>query len=267
MARTYYVKRAQQRYETKPVLNEDGTQKMSPKMRHGKQMTSKSGRPVFMKVTERDLTRPKPMPQCSKCGVVIEVGQPYKYTETYNRTIIRCEACPTPQPWEYSSSLSARVAQLEHEANQACDAATDLESLEAARDDFAAEVRSLAEEKEEAAQNMEDGFGHSTYQSDEIRDVAEQLSSWADDIESVDFPELPEPEEVDCEECGGTGEVDDESDPKAEDYEDGLPAQVSCPECDGTGQVTAEEPSEEQMEEWLEQAREALQEQIGACPV
>jgi rRNA maturation protein Nop10 len=257
MARTYYVKRAQQRYETKPVLDpETGQQKVTPKMRRGVQMTSKSGRPVFMKVTERDLTRPKPMPKCSKCGTVIAVGQPYKYTETFNRTIIRCGPCPAPQVWEYSSSLSARLAEIQHNASEAMASATDYDSLIAARDETAEAVRELAQEKEDSAQNIEDGFGHETEQCNELRDIAEQLNSWADEIADAEIAEEPEPEEEDCPECGGTGTVEEPEEPDRD-----------CEECDGTGQITPEELSEDDREAWLEEARSALDDVLGSCPV
>lgn len=255
MARTYHVKKAQQRYETKPVLNEDGSQKVTPKMRNGVQMKTKSGRLVFVNITERDLTRPKPMPKCSGCGNEILVDDPYKYTEAYNRTIIRCKDCPAPQQWEYSNSLSARLAQIDHEQGDLSKCET-LEDLESARDEYAQAIREIAEEKEEAAQNIEDGFQHETYQSTEIREQAEQLNSWADDIEAVDFGDEPEPEEEDCPECGGTGHVEDED---SEEHE--------CTNCDSTGQVQLEEPSEDQMAEWLDTARDALQNVFGECPV
>lgn len=241
MARTYHVQRAQRRYETKPVLGPDGVQLQTPKMRNGQQMTSKYGRLVFMKVTERDLDRPKPMPTCSRCSATIEVGMPYKYTETYNRTIVRCAACPVPQVWEYSSSLSARVAEIIYNAEN------DDGDPEEMRDNLATAVRELADEKEESAQNMEDGFGHETGPSQELRDIAEQLSSWADDIEQLEIPGEPEPEETECEECDG-------DDPE-------------CKACLGSGRVTPESPTDEQMEDWRSEAREAVLEAAGECPV
>lgn len=177
MARTHYIKKAQQRYATVPVLNEDGTQKRTPKMKNGVQMVSD---------------------------------------------------------------------------------ATSIDELESARDDAASAIRELAGEKEESAQNMEDGFGHETEQSEELRDISEQLESWADDVEGVDFGDEPEPEDEDCGECGGMGCVysDEESDEK-----------VDCGECDASGSVKLEEPSEDQMEEFLDAARSDLEDTLGECLV
>lgn len=256
MARTYFTKRAQQRYATKPVIDpETGQQKLSPKMRRGVQMTSKSGRPVFMKVTERDLDRPLPMPKCSKCGQTIEVGTSYSATETKFNTIIRCgRPCPPPHVWEYSSSLSSRLAQIEFENDPS--AAEDKESLESIRDAYAEAVRELAQEKQDSAQNMEDGFGHETSQSAELREIGESLESWADEIEGVEFEDYPEAEEEDCPECQGEGTLNIGEDDEA-----------PCEECGGTGQIESEEPTQDQVDAWLETARSALEDVTGACPV
>jgi hypothetical protein len=254
MARAYLVKRAQARYETKPVIDPaTGEQKQTPKMRRGVQMTDKRGRPIFMKVTERDLARPKPMPCCSLCRTEIKVGESYTYTETYNSTIVRCgRPCPPPKQWEYSSSLSARLAQIQHE-NDFSDCEDGNDFVEA-RDAFAAAVRELAGEKQESAQNIEDGFGHETSQSAELADIADQLEGWADDIEAVELPDYPEPEETDCDECNGTGEADDEGG-------------GSCENCDGCGQVIPDEPTEEQIDEWREACVAALEGVAESCPV
>jgi hypothetical protein len=51
---------------------------------------------------------------------------------------------------------------------------------------------------------MEDGFGHETYQSSEMRENGDQLESWADDIDSL-ASELSG-ETVECSECGESEE-------------------------------------------------------------
>ena len=75
MPRINHVKRAQQRYATKPVIDpETGEQKVTPVInsRTGEQKTTKHGRPVFLRVTERDLERPLPMPKCDYPGCTHE---------------------------------------------------------------------------------------------------------------------------------------------------------------------------------------------------
>jgi len=122
----------------------------------------------------------------------------------------RCASCPQWQVWEYSSSLSARVAEISHDFWNEVDNASDADEVQECLNSAAERVREIAEEKREGASNIEDGFGHSTYQSDELNDVADQLDSWADDIESADIPDYPEAEEHDCDDCEGSGEVDND---------------------------------------------------------
>lgn len=257
MPRVTHVKKAQKRYETKPVLDpETGEQKQVPVMnsRTGEQKTSKSGRPVFMKVTERDLDRPLPMPVCDYCHEEIKVGSPYKWIEPSGQRVRNRHAdCPTWNVWDYSSSLSARIAQIQHDDPDDFDTVDDLQAWAAGK---AEEIRGLAEEKRESAQNIEDGFGHATYQSDELNEQADSLEQWAYDLENADIPEIPEPDEEDCEECDGTGEVDGEPDH----------GMTPCEACDGSGTTNPEEPSEEQMDNWRGEALEAVRNVLDEAP-
>lgn len=57
---------------------------------------------------------------------------------------------------------------------------------------LAEEVRNVASEYEESASNIVDGFGHETYQSEELQDKAYELEAWADEIESCLSAEPPD---------------------------------------------------------------------------
>jgi hypothetical protein len=75
MPRVTVVKHAQQRYETVPVLDDRGQPKVVPVMRNGVQRTTKRGRPVTMRLTREDRTKPKPnlrcdFPACDKGGEI-----------------------------------------------------------------------------------------------------------------------------------------------------------------------------------------------------
>jgi hypothetical protein len=260
MARVTHVKRAQQRYRTKPVLDENGEQKQTPVMNsRGEQKTTKGGRPVFFRITERDLEHPLPLLRCDHCGKDIELGTPYKWIQPHGRgQMSRHAGCPTWNVWEYSNSLSARIAQIQAGDPDSPESPEDITSW---LEEKAGEIRELAEEKRESASNIEDGFGHATYQSDELNDIAEQLDSWADEVEQAEVPDFPEPEDEDCEECGGSGSIE-----LPEDADPELDSDV-CPECGGGGQVTADEPTEEQLDEWREAAIEAAREALDNCPV
>ncbi len=311
MARITHVKKAQPRYEQKPVIDPaTGEQKQTPVMRNGVQRQNKHGRPTFMKVTENDLTKPLPLHTCGACGKPIEVGTPYKHISPKSgpyggATLRRHEACPTWQVWDYSSSLSARTAQISHQGweslDSALDGATDISDIESVLSEIADEIRSLSEEKAEGASNIEDGFGHPTSQSEELQSIADELESWADDVENADVPEVPEPEEADCEQCEGTGKHEArfwvmnadgsgnvfpdqadgfDSEDEAQEALDALIAQTKdapadftieereedCTECDGIGTVTPDEPTDEQMDDWRTEVRDALG-IIDECPV
>lgn len=264
MARITYVKKAQQRYETVPALDDEGNQKVVPMMRKdGTPKLTKSGRPVVMRLTVNNKTQPLPNRKCDKCGEEIAVGQPYKHMSPKSgpyggRMLIRCDTCPSWNVWEYSSSLSARVAEATHDFDvsnaESEDEVTDALST------VAEAIREIASEKRESAENMESGFGHATYQSDELNETADSLDSWADEIENADVPSMPEPEDEDCEDCEGTGEVHYVADGENAEQT------VQCENCVGTGKVEASEPNEEQMDEWRSEVESAC-DIVNDCPV
>jgi hypothetical protein len=276
MARIYHVKKAQQRYTTVPVLDENGQPKKVPMIssRTGEQKVTKTGRPVVMAVTVSDKTKPLPPYTCDSCQKPIEIGTPYKNVTPKSgpyggRQRNRHESCPTWEVWELSNSWSARIAQATELPVRGFDAssAENVGDFEGLASELAEAIRELAQESEEAADNIESGFGHETFVSEEARERAQILESWADEFEGISFPDYPEAEEETCDECEGTGVLEDDADPKAEDVEDGQPATRTCDSCEGTGTVTAEEPSEEQIEAWQSECMDEIESVVGNCPV
>jgi hypothetical protein len=289
MARVTHVKKAQQRYGTKPVLDADGKPKRTPVMKTVKdretgettqvQKTTRDkpgrpGRPVFMTVTERDLDHPKPLYRCDSCGKDIEIGTPYKHMSPKSgpyggRKLTRHESCPTWQVWEYSNSWSARIAQATHDFDVTNAETTD--DVQSALDDVAAAIKELAEESREAAGNIEEGFGHATSQSEEAESRADELDNWADEISGVDIPELPEPE-LRWFVTNGDGVASDlfeadgyDSESEAEqalamhrddnDEEPGEDGEFD----DGfeVEEITPDEPTEEQLNDWRDEVVDA----------
>lgn len=241
MPRINHVKRARQRYATKPVIDpETGVQKVTPVIntRTGEPKLTKRGRPVVLRITERDLERPLPMPKCDYSGCKhetreIAVGTPYKWIEPSGKPVRNRHAdCPSWKVWEYSDSLSARISRIQDE-----EPIPDFAWLDEAQQwasDKAQEIRELAEEKRESASNIEEGFGHATYQSDELNETADNLESWADDLENVDLPEFPGDEEV--------GE-------------------------DDTVEEKDEEADQIKFEEWQDEVRQAIEDILSNSPV
>jgi hypothetical protein len=283
MARTTFVKKAQRRYVMVPVIDpETGQQVTTPVVgRNGEQKMTKSGKPVFMRQTVADKSQPLPNLVCDKCRQEITVGSPYKHISPKSgpyggRKLVRCGTCPMWNVWEYSSSLGARIAEVQHGFD-----VSGAESEEEVRDaltEFADAVREIAAEKQESAENMEEGFGHPTSMSEELTEIAESLESWADEVEYADVPELPEPENEGCDECEGSGSIDCDQCQGQGVFHDGDDAntgtcegcagegQVTCDECSGSGEIEGESPTDEQMDEWRSEVEDACS-ITEECPV
>lgn len=203
----------------------------------------------------------KPLRQCEQCSKEITVGSAYKHIsiKTGPRSALtryRCADCPDWQIWDYSSSLQARIAQIDYQARQDMAAVEDIPSVENVLSETGDAIRDLADEKRTNAQNIEDGFGHSTAQSEELAEQADALDDWAQEFESVDIPELPDPEEADCETCSGTGQITEEG---------AKPVMQQCPDCSGTGHPST--PTEDQMNTWRDEVADALSDILDNCPV
>ena len=236
MARIHRVKKAQQRYATVPVIDPaTGEQKQTPVInrRTGEQKVTKRGKPVFLKVTTRDLNQPLEMPKCDFPGCQREdrhivVGEPYMQVTPKSgpyggHTRYRHDEHPAWRPWDLSNSLSAQLQRVDSDYRDAVGSAENEDDVKSALESMANEVRDLAQQKEEGAENIREGFGHDTYQSEELQQQAEDLNNWADEIEQADVPAL---EDHPCQDCDGEGEVASEED---EDE------QVPCDSCSGTG--------------------------------
>lgn len=264
MARITHVKHAQQRYEMVPVLNEDGSTKVKGVTnKDGSPKLTKRGREIVQRKTQKDKTKPLPPENCGKCNKPIEVGSPYKWIAPRSgpyggRRLVRCGECPSWHVWEYSSSLSARVAEVAFNFEEGMIDVDNPDTVSELLGNAAEAVREIAGEKEESAGNIVDGFGHETSQSEELTQVAEELNSWADEIDNVDVPSLPETEEMECEECGGEGVI-------TVKFEHGE-QQQDCEDCDGLGKYTPDDPTDEQMDEWRSEVEDACS-IVNECPV
>lgn len=258
MPRITYVKKAQQRYALVPVLNEDGTQKATPVMRKdGEPRLTKHGRPVVARQSVEDKSQPLPMPICECCRKPLEVGQPYKHvTPKGSGKRVRCGACPTWEPWDLSNALWARLAELQHDYAREFTEEDEEDDVTSALAEAAEAIREIAEEKREAAENLREGFGHDTSQSEELDGIADELEAWADDVEYADVPTKPEaPDEV--EDPGE--EPEDGTDERRAAYEE------AREEFEAYLEAMSEYQSD--VEAWVEEANEAYNEALDACPV
>jgi hypothetical protein len=278
MPQITHVAKAQPRFATVPVLDpETGQPKRTPVMRNGVQKTTKRGALVFMNVTAPDKDNPLPPYTCDYCHKPIEVGTPYKHISPKSgpyggQKKTRHEGCPTWNVWDYSSSLSAQLARIEHDFWNEIDGVETVDDVTSALSSAAEEIREIAEEKESGASNIEEGFGHETESSNTLRETAESLSSWADEIEAVDIPDVPEPEErwyirgLDGAEVGDEAGYDTEEEAQAE--LDALIEAGERVEGDGAEVVsdTPDNPTDEELDGWRDEVRDACS-IVGESPV
>ena len=287
MARTTHVRKAQQRYETVVVLDDEGNPVRTPVMKTVRvhsdataspeirqvQKTTKKGKPVFMTKTVADKTKPLPPETCTACQKTIEVGTPYKWIQPKSgpyggRRMARHEGCPSWQVWDYSSSLSAQLARISHDFNEAVDSAESPDDVQSALDEAAASVEEIVEQKREAASNIEEGFGHATSSSEQLEEIADQLESWASEISGADIPDLPEPDDrYFIEGPDGSRHGDDDGYETEDDARIALTGMLEDLIEEGSDITeddfefvaeTPDEPSAEQIDEWRDAVRDAV---------
>lgn len=251
MPKVMHVAKARQRYETKPVIDPDtGNQKVVATSR-----STRKGKEVVRKLSEPDLDRPLPPRTCDYDGKPIDVGTAFKYIAIKRQfggtARYRHEGCPNWNPWEYSDALWARIAQIQAQPIDVSEILNE-EDAQAVAEELVEMITDLAEEKREAAQNMEDGFGHSTVQSEEIADQAEQLESWAGEFGSISFPEPPSTEET-CTDCGGKGYVGNGE------------GRETCSACEGDR--IEREPTDDEMAEWRDEVQNEIASVLENSPL
>lgn len=289
MARVHYVKKAQQRYGTKPVIDPaTGEPKTVTLHRRGTDipLTNKAGRPRVQVVTERDLTKPLPMPKCDHCGKEIEPGQSYRWVKLRFGKRFRHAEHPSWQPWDLSSSMANRILQVTSgvELPDSFDDASDIQGI---LEGVADEIDGFAEERRESAQNIVDGFGHETEMSYQLEEHADGLEAWAEELRSWEpSEEAPDPDEdrfqdsdcgtcggsgsvdSDCEDCGGSGFIDDDEGGESDCETCGGEGTVeeTCGDCDGDGTIEAEEDYQDALSEWQETIRGEAEDVLQNVP-
>jgi hypothetical protein len=144
---------------------------------------------------------------CEKCHEPIKVGDPYKWVKPksgpyggHKRN--RCDTCPSWQPSELTSSPFLSVLYRAEESDPGWSGDTPEEMEESLKDratHFSEAAQEMADIRTEAADNMEEGFGHETYQSEELREVGERCQEAADELDSwepsYEFDFDPDPED------------------------------------------------------------------------
>jgi hypothetical protein len=294
MARVTHVKSARQRYAMVPDIDpETGKQKVVPVMRADgtpKMTRAKNGRParpVTRRLTVVDKTKPLPNLRCDfpgcEVGPVpgeIVVGAAYKHitpkSGPYGGTQRNRHAeHPSWQVWDYSHSVRAQAARLQHDMEGSIDAwePESTDDFDDLRQSLVDEAQSFLDEREDTLSNLpeqlQDGSPSQEY--------VEAAESWVEALGDVDAPDDSDALE-DCDECDGTGEVSVEvfyvvrADNGGEEgpFET---EQEALDAADGDDEVEGREDDEEctacdggktdaLREEWVDEAREALREAV-----
>lgn len=135
---------------------------------------------------------------CGKCKKEIKKGDGYLWWKgRYGPRHVRCPSCrPRASELESNEKVSALLAAIE-DAEAGIDrwlslATTDLSDLQTTANEAAEAVREVSEMFLEGQQNIEDGFQHSTSQSDEMGERGEALEESASNLESLSLEEWDE---------------------------------------------------------------------------
>jgi len=200
---------------------------------------------------------------CNFCGKPINIGDPYKWVAprahraAHGTKKSRHTTCPAWKPSELTSShhlATIYAAQEDAEASMANLAVSSVgetvevaEQLQEIAETFSEAIMEANESYTESADNIEEGFGHETYQSEELREKAEAVESWADEVSSFTVDDY-DAEGLPCAECMDVEDADQHHDNKLEDYHE-----------------YDEDPSV--LEEWLEEQVGELQELVGDMPL
>jgi hypothetical protein len=139
---------------------------------------------------------------CAKCGQPIEVGQSvYRWarkTSYGGITYYQHVACGQPKPSQLYSRKTAQIEDLLQDADfdfteELSESAQpgdtheiDTSHVESLLGDIADVAESVGDEYGESADNLPEGLQQG-YQAEALRDVAERLRYWADELRSLDF--------------------------------------------------------------------------------
>lgn len=191
-------------------------------------------------------------PTCTHESRAIPVGSSYKWFKlklTYGgiRKVYHTD-CNIPQSHRTSSQHLASIYDAQEEAERAIGGLSPdcgADEIRNIAEQAADAIMEAAESYRESASNIEEGFGHSTYVSDELNEKGDSVEEWAEEIRDVDIEDFDRSEVA-------TDDVDREDFPEDDEaaYEEAVEAHVNSQE-----------------EEWFDNATAALQDVLGQCPV
>ena len=140
---------------------------------------------------------------CRICGSEVQLGESYKKIEKKtgprsSQTLIFCHQ-HEPRPSHSSSGRSSELAEMQEDYEDGMKiAGDDLTDQAEALSAFASGIEELSGSIRESAESIESGFGHSTAQSEAMASTAEELETWAQEMEShaTSVPESDDASEI-----------------------------------------------------------------------
>lgn len=141
---------------------------------------------------------------CGRCNKTIKKGEPYRWTKPrYGGKKIRCmdAACRFRSSDLTSSDKLSRAhaaGEAVEDALEAFRESREIEDLNSALSDAAEQLREVAGEYRESADNMESGMnGNRMPMCDELEEKAQNLEDKADEMDGGSLPELEEEDPAD----------------------------------------------------------------------
>lgn len=156
--------------------------------------------------------------QCGRCGKTIAKGDSYYWwkTKTGPASGFKSTRCleHKPRPSEITSNQYQSMilaAQEDWEDSVRTTTGMAIEDVEDAAREVSTVAEDIAQTLEDNADNIENGFGHATYQSDELRERADMWRSYAEELESAISDARYNNDDLECSVCGLTESDHDES--------------------------------------------------------
>ena len=205
MARINHVKAFRGQRKCQFVVTHDGWSQIKCGMtRKEHELGEEVATVAEMTITHTFLQAPL---NCDFCDEPINIGQAYKWTAPRAHRAAaghkksRHEEHPSWRPSQmttspYLSAIYAAGEGVEDALNTATiptdpdDAEAFIEELKDTAQQATDELEAVAEQYEESSSNIEDGFGHPTYQSEELQERADEVRGWADELGYIDFEEF-----------------------------------------------------------------------------
>lgn len=144
-----------------------------------------------------------------------------------------------------------------------------VDDLKSAMEDLQNTVEEVSAAYGESADNIEQVFTGGSTTAEECREKSENLESWKNDLENIDFDEWDGPaegEELKCSECEQTIEHDEKADTFSHDTGD--EEKDAKQDADHDAEPAERKNSAGQtFEEWVEAQKDIALEAIGNCPI